>query len=73
MYRNDSGYDAINQQAVLVIGETSQIAINLRITNIIENETVLTFELPTFFINPTITPSNVSPFHAVNHYVLAIA
>ena len=60
MYRNGSG-DVIDQQAVLIIGETSQIAANLRISNIIENETVLTFELPTFFINPTISPGNVRP------------
>ena len=59
-FRNGSG-DVIDQQAVLVIGETSQIAANLRISNIIENETVLTFQLPTYFINPSLTPSNVRP------------
>ena len=58
LHRNGSG-DVIDQN--LVIGETSQITVNLRISNIIENETVLTFELPTFFINPTLTPSNVRP------------
>ena len=60
MCRNGSG-DVIDQQVVLVIGETSQIAANLRICNIIENETVLTFQLPTYFINPSLSPSNVRP------------
>ena len=74
MHRNESD-DEIDQQA-LIIGETSRIAANLRIiiieddANITDDDTVLTFELPAFFINPTITPINVRPINV--YYILML-
>ena len=62
--RDNSGFVLVSQES-LVVGVVSQVVVDLSYRNLGEPafQTSLTFSLPDIFINPTVTPRDVSSDH----------